>query len=171
MLNHAPISRQRQPANFTIRPRRTILKRTMGAYPDPRRSSTTTTAVSADTSVRDLFSCDLVKHFLWYVAIHHIPRSTAYGVCRTAIWRKGRGRKLECIRLHIKRSSRLLSRVNVISVCQLSVAKTGSTFLASSSKLGDDTACIMRLMSSFTKMTRKFQRKITYHNKRIKRHT
>ena len=159
MLNHdhAPISCQRQPANLTIRPRRTVLKRTMRAYPEPRRSSTTTIAVSADTSVRGLFSCDLVKHFLWYVAIHHIPRSTAYGVCRAAIWKE----KWEEVRVYQctnkKRSSRLLSRVNVIRVCQLSVAKTGSMFLASSSKLGDDTVCIMRLMSSFTKMTRKFQ--------------
>lgn len=146
MLNHAPTSCQRQPANFTIPPTMIILKSTMGAYPDPRRSSITTTV---DTSARGLFSCDLVKHFLWYVAIHHIPRSTVYGVCRTGIWRKD-------VRVYqniFKKSSRLLSRVNVMSVCQLSVAKTGSMFLASSSKLGDDTVRIIYLMSSFTKIT------------------
>jgi hypothetical protein len=58
-------------------------------------------------------------------------------------------------RSHMKNDSRPLSRVNVISVCQLSVAKTGSIFFASSSRSGDDTVRIMSLISSFTKMARK----------------
>ena len=149
---------QRQPANFAICSAMTILKCTMGTYPDPRRSSTSATAASACICVRDHVSGDLVEHLLRYVAIHHISWTPIYGVCRTGIWRKGEGREVRvCIRDYTyKRNSRLLSRVNVIRVCQLSVSNTGSMFLASSSKLGDDTVCIMRLMSSFTKIRGSF---------------
>lgn len=46
-----------------------------------------------------------------------------------------------------KSDLRPLSRVNVISVCHPSVDRMGSTFLASSSKLGNDRVCIRTLIS------------------------
>ena len=65
----------------------TILKRTVGTHPDPRRSpAATTAAASADTAVRCLLSRNAVKHFLRYVTIHH--GSAAHSVCWTRIWEK-----------------------------------------------------------------------------------